>query len=681
VSRRRRLGLALLALLPFLNGLPYDFTYDDKLIISGNDRLESPAKVEEIFTTQYFGGTLSSAQNYRPVLLLTYAVQHWIHGNRAWLFRSVNLALHAAVTVSLGEWVFALGFAAGPASAAAALFAVATIHVEAVTSLVGRAELLASLLVFVVARLWLRATREGRLAAWPYAAALGFFLLAVFVKENAIVAPGVVVLGELFRGGRGRSPREAWNGLSRPARWALAGFAFPIAVLFAVRLVVIKGLLISKEAGIFELENPLVVFAFPLRALNALELCLRYAGKALLPIHLAADHSAYALPLAGTLRDPGAWWGAAGTLAGAVLALALWRRRPLAALGLCLFAGALFPVSNVPFVIGTIFAERLAYLPSAGLFCLAVGLLAPPSREVPRPARPWREWLLLAAVVAYGAATVARNLVWKDDRTLYADMIAKYPSSAKAHYNVAWDAQREGRRAEAITELRAAVAIFPSYYDGWALLGKQLWDEKKWDEAIACYRKSVEIFPAYENGRWGLAKTLEESGNVEEARKAFEDGAEQLPDSYPIAYHRAAFLEVHGTPEQAEDAWSDAVENGDGAVAARLAHAGLLRRLGREEEAWDEARFALVKDSANGAARRFLAEGYERAGRTLAGGAEWTRAVRGNPGDPVLASELLEYAVRHPETRFRVRLLVPVVRQNVPKPDERLAKALAAFGA
>ena len=76
MSLRRRLGLALLALLPFLNGLPYDFTYDDKLIISGNDRLESPAKVEEIFTTQYFGGTLSSAQNYRPVLLLTYAVQH-----------------------------------------------------------------------------------------------------------------------------------------------------------------------------------------------------------------------------------------------------------------------------------------------------------------------------------------------------------------------------------------------------------------------------------------------------------------------------------------------------------------------------------------------------------------------------------------------------------------------------
>src|SRR5512143_922534 len=148
-------------MLPFLNALPYDFTYDDKLIIRDDERIATPAKVGEVFTTQYFGGELTSAQNYRPVLLLTYAVQEWIHGNRPWLFRAVNLALHAAVTVTFASWLVALGFASGEASAAAALFAVATIHVEAVTSLVGRAELLAACCVFVVAILWLHAPRAG----------------------------------------------------------------------------------------------------------------------------------------------------------------------------------------------------------------------------------------------------------------------------------------------------------------------------------------------------------------------------------------------------------------------------------------------------------------------------------------------------------------------------------------
>ena len=72
-------------------------------------------------------------------------------------------------------------------------------------------------------------------------------------------------LGELFRGGRGRSPREAWAALPRFARWALLGFLGPIVVLFAVRVIVIHGFLVSREAGIFDLENPLVAMKPALR--------------------------------------------------------------------------------------------------------------------------------------------------------------------------------------------------------------------------------------------------------------------------------------------------------------------------------------------------------------------------------------------------------------------------------
>ena len=682
LSRPAAFGLIVLAVLPFLNGLPDDFTYDDKLIISGNDRIASLSKVGEVFTTQYFGGSLASAQNYRPVLLLTYGVQRWVHGNRAWLFRAANIALHAAVTVFLAAWLIELGFAARAALATGALFAVFTIHVEAVTSLVGRAELLAAVLVFAVARLWLRATAGARLRPGPYAGALVLFLVSVFVKENAIVAPGVVLLGELFRGGRGRSPREAWTGLPRFARWAFLGFLGPVAVLFAVRVIVIHGFLVSREAGIFDLENPLVAMKPPLRVANALFLAARYATKTFLPVGLAADHSAYALRLADSLRDAPAWAGLAFAAALPVLALAFWRRRPLAALGVALFAGSLFPVSNVPFVLGTIWAERLAYLPSAGLAALAVGLFGEIVREVPRPSRlPWREALLAAAVLAYGTAAAFRNLVWKDDRTLYRDMVAKNPGSAKAHYNVAWDAQLRGDRETTIRHLARAVEIFPRYYDAWALLGKQRWDEQKWDEAIGCYRRSIQIFQTYENGHWGLAKVLEAAGRLEEAERAFDEGARLCPDSYPIAYHRAAFLEARGKHTEAEDAWDDAVENGDGTPSVRLAHARILVRLGRESEAWDEARWALVADPSNADARRFLAGRYEAAGKTIAAGAELARAVRSNPADEISAADLFEYAVRHPaEARYRARLLLPDVHRAVPNPGPRLAKALAALG-
>jgi len=675
------LGLLLLAVLPYLNGLPDDFTYDDKLIIRDDDRIASPANVGEIFTTQYFGGSLRSAQNYRPVVLLTYAVERWVHGNRAWAFRSVNIQLHAGVTLLLFAWLLDLGFRRGPSLSVACLFAVATIHVEAVTSLVGRAEVLAALLVLASARLWLRATSGESLRFGAYGGCLAAFLAAVFVKESAVVLPGLVALGELFREGRGASPAEAWR-RNRPfVRRAFAGLFLPVILLFLVRLLVIRGFLISREAGIWDLENPLVALTWAVRVADACGLLLRYVAKTFVPVHLSADHSAYALRLASTLSDPRAWGGALGLVLCGALAAALWTRRPLAAFGAAFFFGTLLPAANLLFPIGTVWAERLAYLPSAGLFAVAVGLFSPPRREVPRPpAWPWREALLVGALAASGPATAMRNRAWKDDATLYADMVQKVPNSAKAHYNVAYDANLRGDRTTAEAQLLRAVEIFPRHYDAWGLLGRIAWDEKRWNDAIADYRKSVEAYPEYENGRWGLAKVLDEAGRTAEAEKAYRDGLKALPDSYPLLYHWAGFLEKEGRLSEAEEAWSEAAEAAETEAPARLARAKVLVRLGRpedEQEAWEEARWALDGDPSFVPARLFLAERYEKAGKILAAAGELSRAFRTKPADEAVAAALLEFASRHSEARGRARLALKAIRAAVPRPGERLRIALA----
>jgi tetratricopeptide (TPR) repeat protein len=656
LSPRAALWLALLAVLPFLNGLPNDFTYDDKLIIRDNDRIASLSAVVQVFTTQYFGGSLASAQNYRPLVLLTYAVQRWIHGNRPFAFRAVNILLHAGTTVLLAMWLLALGFARGPGLATASLFAVVTIHVEAVTGLVGRAETLAGFLILLAALLWLKATEGGGLAPGVYAGAVGVFLAALFVKENAVVLPGVVVLGELFRGGRGRSPREAVQTLSGRARLAFLGLLLPVGILFAVRHLVLRGFLISREASIFDLENPLVTLSPALRAANAATLVFRYVAKTLVPFGLCADHSAFSLPLASRLSEVRGWAGLAGLLLATAATLLAWTKRPLAAFGAALFFGTLLPAANLLFPIGTIYAERLMYLPAAGVFAVVAGLLSPSPREVRRPsATAWREVLILVSVLSYAVATVARNRVWKDDQTLYADMIRKMPGSAKAHYDFAYDANRRAEKKLARTHLTTAVKIFPRYYDAWALLGKLAWEEKRWDEAVADYRKSVEIFPHYENGRWGLAKTLEEAGRLAEAEKAFDEGAKELPDSYPLAYHRAAFLGKRGRLDEAEKEWMRAVKLSGGAARARLGYAEALDDLGRPDEAIEEARWALARDPSLAEARTFLAECYEKKGKILAAAAELSRAVRSQPENEDLLDDLLDFASRHPEARGRAQ--------------------------
>ena len=609
-ARLGALGVALLltlSVLPYLNGLGGDFTYDDKPIVRDNARIASPSTAREVFTTHYFGGSFSTATNYRPLLLLSYGVERWLHGNRPLPFHLVNIALHAGVTLLLAVWLLALRFPRGPVLAGAALFAVVPIHVEAVTSIVGRAESLAALLVLGAAILWLRATEGERLRRGPYFGALGLFLAAVFVKENAVVVPGVIGLGELFRDGRGDAVAAKVRALSGRWRLAFLGLFIPVLILFAVRRLVLEGFLVSRQASIFDLENALVAMKGALRAANATGLLLRYASKTLWPTGLSADHSARALDLASSLAEPRAILPvvALTLLAGAVLLL--WRRRPLFAFGILFFLGTFLPASNILFPIGTIYAERLAYLPSAGLLVAVTALFEGLPFAVPRPARiRWKEIALALAVAGYGAATVQRNRVWANDGVLFAETVRAVPRSGKARYNYAYHLSREKRIDEARTQLEAAVANFPRHYEAWGFLGKIAWDAKSYDEALRCYRRSVEIHPAFEFGLWGLARTLEESGRFDEARAAFDAGVRALPESYPIAYHRASFFAARGNLERSEREWRRALITGRDAPAALLEHAKVLERLGRRDDAAKEARRGLAADPKLEEATRLL---------------------------------------------------------------------------
>lgn len=681
-GRRDVLLLLLASVLPYLNGLAGDFTYDDKVIVRDNPRLASPSTVGEILTTHYFGGGAETATNYRPAVLLTYAVQRWVHGNRPLPFHAVNVALHAAVTLLLFRWLLLLGFPRLPVLAASVLFAVLPIHVEAVTSIVGRGETLAALCVLASAFLWLRATGDGALRPVPYLLSLSAFTLGVFVKESAAVVPGVVLLGELFRGGSGDAPLHRLRRLLERRAGALAGLLAPLAVLFGVRRLVLGGFLTSGRAAIFDLENPLVSLEAPLRVVNAIGLLFRYAFLTFVPVGLSADHSARSLVLAGGLLSPRAILPVLLAAALATLAVRLWRARPLVAFGLCLFAGTFLPASNVPFPIGTVWGERLAYLPSAGLLLAFAGLLAPRARAVPRPSRVrWREAAVGLLAAGYAVGTAVRNRVWLDDAALFADTVAKAPRSAKARYNLAYHLWREKDAAGAVRELRTATEIFPRHYTAWSLLGRVARDEGRYADAVEAYAACLKVHSRYEGGLWGYAASLEDAGRRAESEAAWARASRVLPASSLIAQGRAGFFDRNSSPDRRLHEWRRAVITGLGAAPARLGLARALLSGGERQAAVEEARWALFASPGLSEARVFLAERYEEEGRGLAAAAELGRAWRSRPFDADLAARLLELGARREEARSRAEAAVPSItaRFGARPADPRLAAALAVL--
>ncbi len=650
--------LVAVCVVSYANGLAGDFTYDDKAIVLDNARLRTPGRVPTLFTTPYFGGPRGQGTGYRPVLLLSYAVQWWLHRGAPVGFHVVNVALHALVTLLLLRLLSRLEVPEPVSFGAALIFAVHPVHVEAVTSLVGRGETLAAAFVFGVVLFAVR-YRDREKSRWKdLALALLCFALGVFSKESAAVAPLLVLLA-YWRLEPGGILERFGRALSRGFP-VYAGCAVLLAGNLLARRAVLGGAIKAPTFVIFELENPLAHVSTVERISNSAAILFRYVGRLLVPLRLSADESAWSIPVRRGFDPVGA---AAIALWVALLAAAVFREREKreVAFGVLFFAAAFASTANVFFAIGTILAERVAYLPSAG-FALALASIVlgrPPASDRPRG----RVFLLLAIGLAYAARTVARNPVWKDDEALFAATVNTSPASAKAHYNFAWISAKRGRLPIALEEYTRATRIYPKYFDAWAGKGGVEQRLGRLADAERSFRQSLVARPSYENGFFRLGEVLEVQGNLAGAERTFAAGLAKNPKSTPLAFRLAKIRARLGRPSADAD-WRNAIALAHGSSAFRLGYAEWLVGQGRMPEARHEAREVLRRRPRDTAALAILSDSSEKTEHLFAAGlaAEKIFRVTRSPDD---LDRLVCIAAADPVYRVRFAALEPALRRLV----------------
>jgi tetratricopeptide (TPR) repeat protein len=662
----RTLLLVAACAVSYANGLTGDFTYDDKAIVRDNARLRAPASVAELFTTSYFGGPRGQGTGYRPILLLSFAIQWWIHGGNAFGFHLVNVALHVLVTLLLARALSRLEVPPAVAFGAALVFAVHPIHVEAVTSLVGRGETLAAAFVFGVLLFALRYRREpaGPRRTLALALALLCYVLGILSKESAAVAPLLVLLAFWRLETGGVVPR-----LRKSLRAGLpvfVGCAVLLGASLAARRAVIGGVIKAPSFRIFEVENPLAPLPAGERVTNASAILLRYAGRMLFPIRLSADESAWSIPVERGF-DPVGLTAILSIAAVLVAAVARERQKRELAFGVLFFAAAFVTTSNLFFAIGTNLAERVAYLPSAGFaLALSSSLLG---RDAARVSSRRRYLLFLAIALAYAARTVVRNPVWKDDETLFASTVRTSPESAKAHYNLAWVSAEKGRLPTALEEYTRATRIYPKYFDAWA--GKGLTEQRlgRLADAERSFERSLAVAPGYENGFFRLGAVRELTGDDAGAEKAFADGLAKNPKSTPLAFRLAKLRSRLGRPTAEED-WRRALALARGAPSIRIGYAEWLHEQGRTEEARREAREVLRRRPRDPAALAILADSSREKGRLFSEGlaAEKIFRITRSPED---LQRLARIAATDPGYGERFRQIEPNLRRLLPPRSRR----------
>jgi len=470
----------------------------------------------DYFTTSYWHGTGEVSELYRPVTILSFALTNALRrgggdpDHEALPHHGLNLLLHLAAVLAVFALVRALGGTPLMANAAAAAFGLHAVHSEVVATVVGRAELLAFVAGAGAALLHLRALRTPPWPAFGLRAAAAVALFVAFgAKESALAwAPFLAVLG------LAAEPRRS---ALRHGVLAAAVAALPLAAFFVLR----AQMLAALPGPVPEVEfvvNPLAHVDAATRVCTATALWGFGLLKTLLPLPCHADYGVATVALAHSPLDPSCL-GAAVALAG-VLGGGLWfgRRQPLLLVAAAAFFGFGLLTSNLPFAIGTIFGERLYYTPSLGL-ALVVAALA-------RRPRRWSAIALGAWLALSAAIVVPRNLVWRDDQTLFLHEAEAGTRSVRMLVCAAVVHETRGRADLAERLLRDALALEPEYALAWNNLGAVRLAAGDLDGASAALRRG---FAARRGQRTSLPLLQRTWQAVQDARRAAGLAAEALP--------------------------------------------------------------------------------------------------------------------------------------------------------
>ncbi len=449
--------VAVVAAAAFARTVGFGWVYDDQMEIVRNVLVHSLEHLPTLFTTTVWAGSGMETYLYRPLGLLTHALNYRISGQDPWSYHLVNVLLHAGVSLLVVRLGLLWGLTPAAAGVGGLLFALHPAHVEVAAAVFGRKDLLAGLFVLTMVLGHRAALARG---GWRLVVPSAAFAAALLSKEVGAVGLLLVGAHDLLLGGDRRKLLGGRRGAGSYVSYLL------VLLCYIVVRNQVTGTLGVPETSFY--DNPLVGADPFSRLATALVVIGRGLLLLILPLTLSPDYSYNAIPLVQSPLDPRFLAALVVlALAGALL-LRLIRKgrseeghppdvRTLVLLGMAWYAITLLPVSNLLVTVGTIFGERLLYLPSVAL-CLTA------AAAIHRIALRHRRAALAGTLLLLGGfttQTIRYTEAWQDDLSLFRWAVERVPTSTKAHHKLGEELLRVGEFGDALRSLDRALAIAP----------------------------------------------------------------------------------------------------------------------------------------------------------------------------------------------------------------------------
>jgi hypothetical protein len=520
------IAVAALALAASATSLVNDFTYDDRVIIVENPRAHSLGEAAKAAGQTYWPQR-NGAALYRPVTIALFALEWSTGGGSPRFFHVVSVALYVLVSVGVFSLLLILAAAitsrqaaaANPGAAsttqsflqpklfgiaiAAALFAVHPLHVEAVGNVVGQSELVAALALVGGLAIYLVRRLSGELGAAAIASVVVLYLIACLTKEHAVVLPALVIAAELTVLRRAGEPLFSRRRLLPVVTLGIAGVLYLV-----VRASVVDS--VSGEIPHLAMRDA----SFSDRAFTMLRVVPEWFRLLFWPARLSADYSPREIELVRSMT-PTAISGLLLIVAALALTVITWRRRPIIALGALWIGISLLPVSNLIVPTGILLAERTLFLASIGAAIVVAGAIEPIAERL--QARRWELGALATAagilVLAGAYRSAVRQRVWKDNPTLFAQMLVEAPLSYRAHWANGARLFQEGKPEQGEREMRTAITLFPHDADLIEDLATRYLRAGLCVPAVPAFRRVLEIDRDRDTARMGLVGCLLRQGD------------------------------------------------------------------------------------------------------------------------------------------------------------------------
>lgn len=497
----------------YANSLNGGFVSDDKLIILQNPLVSGNfSDFIKVFSVPYYYNQ-PHAGLYRPLSIASYNLNK-VFSSEPLGFHLVNVLLNAfngfLIFLLVSKFIsqkIAFDFVGRrPAFLAMILFLFLPIHSEAISSVVGRAELLSFLfstlsLLFVLNKRYALASVALLAGLLSKETAVGFFLVFLYLwkfREHK-------TLKQIF-----------YNSL----------YFIPSVAIYSIMRAFVLG---KYFVGVDHLMayNPLRFASFFQSLWTSFKVFYLYILKTIVSYQLSSDYSFNQIPI---IQNPFVHYEVYVGLIilVAMICLAVKNRNGVYGLSAAIFLLTYLPVSNWFIKIGTIMGERLMYAPSLGLVVLVAFWL---DRIQARPVKQVLPVKLvyigfIALLFWYGYVIIDRNRDWANEPALLKSGYAASPNSVVSITNMGIIEFGNGNYTEASKWAEKALAIEPNHVPALFLVGHAYKNRGNLKSAESSWLKLVEVSPNYVLAYLSLGILYYEQGQLDKAESFLTKGFE-----------------------------------------------------------------------------------------------------------------------------------------------------------